>query len=132
MKQLHGPSRNQQQGMTLISWLAIASVVGALALCGMRLAPIYIDYWTVKSTFEGLYDENNPLTKKPSKKDVTRLVYNRLRMNQVETFHPEEIKIEELGNEVIITANYEVRAELIFNIDAVVKFNENSFNYPKR
>ena len=79
-------SPRRQQGLTLISWIVVASIAGTILVCGMRLVPVYLDFFSVKKSFESLYDENNPIQKVPSAKDVRKAMDNKLRMNQVKSF----------------------------------------------
>jgi hypothetical protein len=46
--------KDRQQGITVISGLLILVGLGFVVLIALRVIPIYIDYFTVRSTLEGL------------------------------------------------------------------------------
>ena len=47
-------TRHAQQGMTLIGFLIVLAVAGFGAYVGMKLFPMYQEFYSVKSSLKGL------------------------------------------------------------------------------
>ena len=45
---------NRQRGMTVIGMLLLIIVIAFIALIGMKVVPMYIQYYSIKSTVESL------------------------------------------------------------------------------
>ena len=50
-------NRKHQSGLTLISFLVVLGVVGFAAFIGMKLLPMYQEYYSVRSSMKGLESE---------------------------------------------------------------------------
>ena len=115
-----GPDR--QRGMSVIGgllWLIIAAFV---VLIMLRVVPIYIDYFSLMSTLEGLKKE--PQIGRMSTEDIYRTMGRRFDIGYVTVIKPQQIKIRREGNDRILDVSYEDRRSLIGNLDVVAKFND--------
>lgn len=115
MRQMH-----KQKGMSSLSLLSLALVVGFIAMCVIKLAPVYMDYMSVKGIVDGLSEE--PGIKTLSKKKVLSILYKRIDVNGIRDFDFDSFIITRNKNTLDVELDYEVRQELISNIDVVVKF----------
>ncbi len=50
--------RHAQDGMTLIGFLIVLAVAGLGAYIGMKLFPMYQEFYSVKSSLKGLSNES--------------------------------------------------------------------------
>jgi hypothetical protein len=117
---LTGMSR--QGGMTIIAVVMILVAVAFLALIIMRILPIYINYFSIRSTLEGLKQE--PEIERMSPVDVYRSIERRFDISYVRIINARQIKVRQQGRDKILELVYEDRRPLVGNLDVVAKFND--------
>ena len=111
-----------QRGMSILAWLVVLLVGSILITCTIKLVPVYIDHATVKAILQSAVD--NPKTKNLPPSQIRKSIDRQFITNRVESIHSKEIYIKRVKGKVQINANYEQRVPLIYNIDAVVKFDD--------
>ncbi len=114
--------KKRQAGMTGIGWLIVLFLIGFFAMLTFRLAPVYMENYTVKQILKSL--EQDPLIAKKSKKEIETLISRKLRVNSVYDLDPKVFKINKRPEKITITADYEVRKPTIGNVELVVTFHE--------
>ena len=112
--------KRKQSGLTLIGFIIVLGVVGVFAYCGMKLFPMYSEFYSVKQALTGLAAEPGIATKDPAR--VKDLLFRRLYVSYAENVKPNNVKITRDGQGYVVTVKYEVRRELIGNLDVVGKF----------
>ena len=122
-------SKNRQQGLSFISILLIFGVFVFFLFTGLKLFPGYYEYFSVRSSMEGLKGDSGLTTM--SKPQIWRALEKRFEINQVNTVKQEHLSVEQdkKTKKRIIRLAYEYRVPLYGNIDAVLKFDE-SFQAP--
>ena len=45
---------SKQQGMTMLSWLAIIMMVGIIGTAALKLVPVYMEYYSIVSILENM------------------------------------------------------------------------------
>ena len=75
-------ARPRQRGITLIGMLILLAFIGIFVLAGLKLTPIYLEYFNVKSALENTRDELSGT--RPSVSKLRTAVQNRLDINNVE------------------------------------------------
>ena len=113
--------KRNQGGMTLIGFVIVLAVVGFFAYVGMKLFPMYSEYYAVKQALKGLSTEAGIANTDPAK--IQDLFFRRLYISYAEDVKPEHVKIERIDAGWKMTVAYEVRRPLIYNLDVVGKFN---------
>lgn len=113
--------KRNQGGMTLLGFLLVLVVVGFAAFIAMRLFPMYQEYYAVKSSLKGLAGEPGVSDMDPAK--IQDLFFRRLYINYSQNVKPSNIKIERMDGGWKMSVNYEVRNELVGNLDVVGKFD---------
>ena len=111
----------KQGGMTLMSFLVVLAVVGFAAYIGMKLFPMYQEYYSVRSAAKGLASEPGVGDMDPSK--IQDLFFRRLYINCSENVKPSNVKIERIDGGWNMKVNYEVRRPLVGNLDVVGVFD---------
>ncbi|MCY7354016.1 MAG: DUF4845 domain-containing protein [Lysobacter sp.] len=117
---MKGSTRHAQQGLTLIGFLIVLAVVGLGAYIGMKLFPMYQEFYSVKSSLKGLSNEPGIAGQAPEK--IQDLFFRRLYINYSENVKPENVKLTRIDKGWKMDVNYEVRKPMIYNIDVVGKF----------
>lgn len=110
-----------QSGLTLTSFIIVLCVVGFFIFIGMKLFPVYIEYYSVVVDMKGLASE--PDVKQMSPEQVRDRLARRFDMSYVESVKPKDIKITRQDG-YQLTVAYEVRRKLIYNLDFVAVFDK--------
>lgn len=113
--------KRKQQGMTLIGFVLVLAVVGVFAYMGMKLIPMYSEFYTVKQSLRGLANEPNITAHDAAK--IKDLFFRRLYVSYADNVKSEHVKIARKDAGFVMTVDYEVRKPLIANIDVVGHFN---------
>ena len=115
--------KRKQSGLSLVGFLVVLAVVGFAAYVGMKLFPMYQEYYSVRSAMKGLANEPGVADMDPAK--VQDLFFRRLYINYSENVKPQNVKFERMEGGWKMRVNYEVRRPLVGNLDIVGNF-ENS------
>lgn len=111
--------RHYQKGMSGFGWFAVIMIGVLLVTVVLKLFPIYMEGYTIKSVVQNLDDQGTLFHSGGEVKDV---ILKRLSINNVDRIKKKDIKITRttVGYEVDIS--YEVRDHMMFNMDYVVVF----------
>ncbi len=113
---------NKQLGMTGMGWLTVLFLIGFFALLTFKLAPIYLENYSVKGVLQSFEDE--PLITQKSKRDISRMIMARLNTNGVRDIKKEHVTIDKKRGVLKIAINYFVRKSMVGNVDIVVTFGD--------
>jgi len=114
--------KTTQYGISTVSMALLLLIGGFLVLLGLRLMPIYLEHWKVVSSLESL--SNEPELAAKTGPEILDLLMKRLDVNDVDNVSKENVEIKRADTSVSVRVKYEVRKELIGNIDAVAKFDD--------
>lgn len=112
--------KRTQSGMTLIGFILVLAVVGVFIYMGMKLIPMYSEYYAVKTALRDVANESDVSQQDPAK--IKDLFFRRLYISYAENVKSEDVKIARRDAGYIMTVDYEVRRPLIANIDVVGHF----------
>ncbi|MBT8123814.1 MAG: DUF4845 domain-containing protein [Gammaproteobacteria bacterium] len=119
----------KQRGFSMLSGLIILSILAFALNCAFKLVPLYIDNITVRSALKSL--AKDPELPDMKKSDIRHKLSNYFHVNNVRGKPSESISIESTPKTKFVNINYEERTNIIFNIDAVVVFeNQLDINNP--
>ena len=111
----------RQSGMTLIGFVIVLSFVIFLSFIGMKIAPIYLEYYGVVKAMDGVANERGSADLSPYQIRVR--VLNRLYVSySADNVKEQHIKLVR-RNGVHLRIAYEVRKPVIGNLDAVARFD---------
>ncbi len=113
--------KRNQSGMTLIGFVVVLAVVGVFIYCGMKLIPMYSEFYAVKTALRDVGRESGISQEDPAK--IKDLFFRRLYISYAENVKSENVKIARKDAGYVMTVDYEVRRPLIANIDVVGHFN---------
>ena len=111
----------KQSGMTMLGFLITLSVIMFFLYTGMKVVPMYIEYYSVKKALAGM--ANEPGIGSKSKEQVYALFFRRLNMSYANNVKKDALKIESTDQGLMLTVDYEQRKQLIANLDVVGKFH---------
>ena len=112
---------HKQRGLTLIGFMFVLSFAIFISYIGMKIGPIYMEYYSVVSAMNGVASERGSANYSPY---VIRVkVLNRLYVSySAENVKEQHIKLTR-KNGVNLRIAYEVRKPVIGNLDVVAKFD---------
>lgn len=113
--------KRTQGGMTLIGFIIVLAVVGVFVYMGMKLIPMYSEYYAVKRALSELSTDPAAANAEPAK--IRDLFFRRLYVSYAENVKKEDLKIERRDSGYLMSVNYEVRKPLIGNLDVVGRFS---------
>ena len=113
--------KRKQGGLSLLGFLVVLAVVGFAAYVGMKLFPMYQEYYSVRSAMKGLANEPGVADMDPAK--IQDLFFRRLYINYSENVKPQNVKFERTEGGWKMRVNYEVRRPLVGNLDVVGVFD---------
>ena len=109
--------KHKQQGLSLTGFLVVLAVVGFALFIGMKLFPMYSQFFNVKKALKSVASEglSDPIRIRSSLEKHFDVGY-------VDVIKPSDVKVERTSSGVVISTDYEVRKPLIYNLDIVGKF----------
>lgn len=114
--------RQTQRGMTLLGFLITLCLVIFFAYVGMRVVPMYIEFYSVKQALKGLAEDSS--LKDASKDKIRELFRRRLEMSYADHVKKMDVLRFEKGDHgVQMVVDYERREPLMANLDVVGKFH---------
>ena len=100
-------ARQAQQGMTTIGLLLVLGIIALIALTAVRVVPIYIENYTIKSVLTSVKDDQKIDAK--SKGAIWNSVKKRLYINEIRLIKREHVEITRGNGQTTVTVTYESR-----------------------
>lgn len=111
----------RQRGITMMSLVALLVLIGFVTIMGVRLVPIYLEYWRIAKVAESVQQDRQ--LAEASIREIRQALSSRLTLNNVRDRNVNEIyQIQQRDGSLAITVSYEERRHLIFNLDVVASF----------
>lgn len=114
--------RNRQQGATFFSTMIVLIVAGVFLAVGFKLYPAYYDHYLINSVVGDVAATPEEVSKPVN--EIRNTLSKRLRINQVKLPAKEALKFTRDEGVMTISLKYDVRVPMFFNVDALVKFDE--------
>jgi type II secretory pathway pseudopilin PulG len=112
--------KRNQSGMTLLGFIIVLGVVGVFVYMGMKLVPMYTEFYSVKRSLADLAKE--PGAGQLDSYKARDLFFRRMEMSYVDSVKQDSFKIVRNDQGMEITVKYQVRRPLIGNLDVVGNF----------
>jgi hypothetical protein len=112
----------KQKGLTLIGFVIVLSIVLLFAYAGMRLIPMYLEYYALVQAMQKL--EDDPMAKSMSahkiKQSIQMSLWASYASNNIKNEH---IRISKKSDGVNVRVAYEVRKDFLGNVDLIGSFD---------
>lgn len=118
-KMKYNTSLKGKKGFTVTGWVVVISIFLFFAYLGMILMPYIIGSHTIDRILDGLKAEPN-ITKK-SKREVWRLIDNRLTINQAKNVTREDFEIKKEPDMTTVYLDYDDRVHFMGNVYIVIE-----------
>lgn len=115
-------SSEQQRGITVIGLLLVLIVIGFMALIAMKVIPMYIQYYTIKSTIESIRKE--PQVAQMTAQDIQNGIQKRFDIGYVDKVSARDLKIRNDRGGRVLDLVYQDERELFYKLFVVLKVNE--------
>jgi len=115
-------TQHRQRGMTGAGWLLVLFLIGFFSLLTIKLAPIYMENYTVKTVLASL--EQEPLITKKSVGEIRKMIRRRMKVNGIYDFEKDAVKITRSGGVTKVEITYEVQKSVAGNVDLLVFFSD--------
>ena len=111
----------KQSGMTMLGFLITLAVVMFFLYCGMKIVPMYTEFYSVKKALASIANEQDAQI--TSKDKIRALFARQMQIDYVSVIKPEMLKIESTDTGYNMLMDYERRTPLFANLDVVAKFH---------
>jgi hypothetical protein len=108
--------------MTGTGWLVVLALIGFFSLLTIKLVPIYLEHYSVKTVLESLQDE--PLITQKSVREIKKIVERRLKVNSVYNVREKGLKVKRQSGVTHVEMTYTVREHMAGNVDILVSFSD--------
>lgn len=116
------PAR-RQRGLSAIGGLVVLVLVVGGIILTLKLAPHYIDFYTMQSVLEGMPAKDVRTLNRGALNDA---IEKRFKINNLRDFKIRDIiNVERSRDATVLEVSYERREHLFFNIDVVITFEKN-------
>jgi hypothetical protein len=113
--------KSTQRGLTLLGFIMVLMVVGFFAFVGLKLFPVYSEYYSVVSDMKGIQSEPGVANMAPE--IIKDKLFRRFYISYVTSVKNEHVKVTR-QNGYNLNVKYEVRKPLVYNLDFVAKFEK--------
>ncbi len=114
-------ANGRQRGITLIAMLLLLIVIGIMFLIAMQVVPMYIQYYSIKSTVESVRKE--PVAQM-EKEQIWKALQKRFDTGYVDTIKAQDLKIRNERSGKVLDLVYNDERELVSGLFVVLKVNE--------
>jgi hypothetical protein len=117
-------SLKKQQGATFLGMVIVAAGLIFVAIIGMKLAPAYIEYVSVKKVLKAMGNDSS--LNSMSTKEVRQSFDKRKSIDNISSVKGEDLVIKKDGGTTVVTADYQVQKPLMGNVTALLDFHASS------
>jgi hypothetical protein len=114
--------RRKQLGLSLGALMVGAFVFIIVALLGMKVAPSYLEFFTIKKAVVALSSEKRGA----SPNDIRKSFDQRAQVDDINTIKGSDLEITKEGNEIVINAAYRKEIPLFGNVGLHIDFAASS------
>ena len=112
----------QQKGFTLVGWIFVMAIAGYFIYLAMILTPFIIGNHTMDRILESLKEE--PGITQKSKREIWKLIENRMLVNQVRSVTKDDFEIVKENNMVTVYLEYDDKIRFMNNVYILIERNK--------
>ena len=113
---------SNQRGMTVIGMLLLIIILAFMALIAMKVVPLYVQYFTVKSTIESVRKE--PQLAQMTTQDIQNAIQKRFDIGYVQNISARDLKIRSEGGGRVLDLVYQDERPLFYGLSVVLNVKE--------
>ena len=113
------PGRHYQSGLSILGFIFVAAVVVSVALLGFRVAPSYIEYFSVEKTLrQTLAGSGDQVTLTQFRRDFDL----KASADYIDSVRGSDVEVSREGNAVVASASWTVTLHLFANVSLLLDF----------
>ena len=112
----------KQGGISATGFIIILLIIGFFTMIALKLMPVYFENFKIKSALESLKDE--PGISNKTNIDIGNIIAHRFIIENIDRVKSDQVKIKRDRSKIVIDLDYEVRDNLVANVDLVVTFKD--------
>ncbi|MBU2875839.1 DUF4845 domain-containing protein [Marinobacter salexigens] len=120
MKKNNLSAMGRQGGASALVILIMVLFFGGILSLAIKVGPAYMDDLTIQEALENLDGTEGLSRMGPAQ--IRSLINKSLSVNNIRSLEAKDIVVEKDGELVLITVDYEVRNNLVRNMDVIVHF----------
>ncbi|MDA8328204.1 MAG: DUF4845 domain-containing protein [Betaproteobacteria bacterium] len=109
-----------QRGLGLLSFILFSVAAVFIAITAMKVIPAYLDDWEIQRAFTAIVTD--PSLKNAAESQIRDAFVQRSKMDNITSISPDEIKIDQTNNQLILSARYHVEKSIIGNFGFYINF----------
>jgi Tfp pilus assembly protein PilE len=113
-----------QRGITLIGMVVVCIVIVLVAIGGLKIAPAYIEYLTIRKAIVAIARANS----KSTVAEVRYAFQLRSAIDSIDAIGPGDLEVTKEGNDIVVSVAYPKRIPLFGNVSLVIDFAASSNN----
>lgn len=113
-----------QRGLTLVGLIIILGMLGFAALLAAKLLPAYLEFYAIKRIVNEISTSGE--TQNGSAKTIQASFDRRATIESVTSVRGRDLEIVKEGNGFVVSASWERRVPLVYNISALMEFEVES------
>ena len=113
----------KQQGATFLTWVAGVGLVIFAFITGVKLVPLYLEFYTVRSLVDRVAQESS---ERSSLQQIRRKVDDYMNVNGLNSLSSKDFQVVQVdgkNNVKALEIYYEVRKPWVANIEFLLTFN---------
>jgi Tfp pilus assembly major pilin PilA len=111
----------RQDGLTFISLLVVLAVIGFFAYIGIKLTPVYLENFSVKSSLKSLAEEESQGL---GVGELRSRLLKRLEINSVTHVSDRDIEVRTAANSTTVSVQYDVVQPFYGNVSILISFDD--------
>lgn len=115
--------KRKQAGVSLSGLLVSAVIIAAIALVGMRVIPLVIEYYQIVKAVKTVSNDPNART---SIAEARKAFDRHATIDNIASVTPQDLEITKDGNDLVIAFGYEKRVPLFGNVSLLLDFQGSS------
>lgn len=114
-------ANERQRGISIIGLLLLLTLIGVVALIAMQVVPMYVQYYSIKSTIESVRKE---AVGDMSKEEIQRAIQKRFDIGYVNNVQAKDLNVRNDRRGKMLDLVYQDERKLIEGLYVTLKVNE--------
>ena len=117
---------DRQRGASPLGWLIVIVMVCILGLAGLKLLPVYLEYYSLADVLETMRTDSK--MKGATKREIVNMFYKRVSGSSIESVRDENVVFKKVQGKksYLIEVNYKVKTPLFGNLSLLAEFNRSA------
>ena len=114
--------RSRQRGMTVISFVVLAAMLGVLGFAALKLTPAYLENMKIKRILKDVKTDMEG--QNPTPQEIRRAIDKRLNIEMVYGVKVQNFDVEKTADGTTVGARYERIEPFLGNVSLLVTFDD--------